>query len=212
MAKMNELVIAGMNFTCVLAAVAEYQMPEKECLLNLLAKALGYGIILGSTILKLPQILVIIRSNSIEGLSVPSFEIECIGYTVSVGYCLFKKVPFTAYGELFFLLLQSLILMFLIYSHLPNQAATTWIKVGIAVLRPTPPCYQCSSFLRGEECTAHPDTTSLPPFVPPIDTLPPPRPLLPTSYSAMVPVLFSGAMSAHLYETIYVSRPSFEST
>ncbi|CAI5991710.1 unnamed protein product [Closterium sp. NIES-64] len=150
---MNELVIAGMNFTCVLAAVAEYQMPEKECLLNLLAKALGYGIILGSTILKLPQILVIIRSNSIEGLSVPSFEIECIGYTVSVGYCLFKKVPFTAYGELFFLLLQSLILMFLIYSHLPNQAATTWIKVGI--------------------------------------------------YSAMVPVLFSGAMSAHLYETIY---------
>ncbi|CAI5969144.1 unnamed protein product [Closterium sp. NIES-65] len=138
MAKMNELVIAGMNFTCVLAAVAEYQMPEKECLLNLLAKALGYGIILGSTILKLPQILVIIRSNSIEGLSVPSFEIECIGYTVSVGYCLFKKVPFTAYGELFFLLLQSLILMFLIYSHLPNQAATTWIKVGIAVLTPLP--------------------------------------------------------------------------
>ncbi|CAI7890326.1 unnamed protein product [Closterium sp. NIES-53] len=138
MAKMNELVIAGMNFTCVLVAVAEYQMPEKECLLNLLAKALGYGIILGSTILKLPQILVIIRSNSIEGLSVPSFEIECIGYTISVGYCLFKKVPFTAYGELFFLLLQSLILMFLIYSHLPNQASTTWIKVGISC--PKHPC------------------------------------------------------------------------
>eukprot|EP00475_Leptophrys_vorax_P002583 TRINITY_DN11457_c0_g2_i2.p1 TRINITY_DN11457_c0_g2~~TRINITY_DN11457_c0_g2_i2.p1 ORF type:complete len:271 (-),score=45.71 TRINITY_DN11457_c0_g2_i2:173-985(-) len=127
----DPLVIAGLNLTCVLGSLAEYQVPEKDCLLPLLAKGLGYGIIVGSSILKLPQILIILRSRSIEGLSVPSFEIECLGYTISVGYCLFKQVPFTAYGELFFLLLQSLILMVLIYSMQPQHGSATWIKVGI---------------------------------------------------------------------------------
>lgn len=35
-----------------------------------------------------------------------SFEIECVGYTVAVSYCLYKQLPFSTYGELFFLLLQ----------------------------------------------------------------------------------------------------------
>lgn len=52
------------------------------------------------------QILLILRHKSVEGLAMASFEIECVGYTVAVSYCLYKQLPFSTYGELFFLLLQ----------------------------------------------------------------------------------------------------------
>ncbi len=36
----------------------------------------------------------------------PSFELEVAGFTIALAYCLFKQLPFSAYGELVFILLQ----------------------------------------------------------------------------------------------------------
>ncbi|CAI5508301.1 unnamed protein product [Closterium sp. Naga37s-1] len=77
------------------------------------------------------QIIRILRSNSIEGLSVPSFEMECVGYTVSLLFCWTRRVPFSAYGELFFLVLQSLILMLLIYYYSPRLGRQRYLRTGI---------------------------------------------------------------------------------
>ncbi|CAI5469441.1 unnamed protein product [Closterium sp. Yama58-4] len=79
----------------------------------------------------LPQIIRIVRSSSIEGLSVPSFEMECVGYTVSLLFCWTRRVPFSAYGELFFLVLQSVILMLLIYYHSPRLGRQRYLRAGI---------------------------------------------------------------------------------
>ncbi|CAI5975875.1 unnamed protein product, partial [Closterium sp. NIES-65] len=76
-------------------------------------------------------IIRIVRSNSIEGLSVPSFEMECVGYTISLLFCWTRRVPFSAYGELFFLVLQSLILMLLIYFHSPRLGRQRYLRAGI---------------------------------------------------------------------------------
>lgn len=35
-----------------------------------------------------------------------AFELEVIGYTIALAYCLHKGLPFSAYGELAFLLVQ----------------------------------------------------------------------------------------------------------
>lgn len=35
-----------------------------------------------------------------------SFELEVVGYTIALAYCLHKGLPFSAYGELLFLLIQ----------------------------------------------------------------------------------------------------------
>jgi hypothetical protein len=35
-----------------------------------------------------------------------AFELEVVGYTISLAYCLHKGLPFSAYGELAFLLIQ----------------------------------------------------------------------------------------------------------
>ena len=52
------------------------------------------------------QILVILRSRSVEGLSVTSFEIEALGYSISAAYSLSSGVPFSACGEVFFIFVQ----------------------------------------------------------------------------------------------------------
>lgn len=35
-----------------------------------------------------------------------AFELEVVGYTIALAYCLHKGLPFSAYGELAFLLIQ----------------------------------------------------------------------------------------------------------
>jgi hypothetical protein len=51
-----QLQFAGMDFTCVLDSLEKYQIPEKDCLLPLLSKSLGYAIVCGSVFLKVPQV------------------------------------------------------------------------------------------------------------------------------------------------------------
>lgn len=53
---MEDVVLLGVNLTCALVALQSYEIPEKDCLLMLFAKALGYAIIVASTILRLPQV------------------------------------------------------------------------------------------------------------------------------------------------------------
>jgi mannose-P-dolichol utilization defect 1 len=54
------------------------------------------------------QILKILKHGSVRGLSVASFELEVVGYTIALAYCVHKGLPFSAYGELAFLLIQGL--------------------------------------------------------------------------------------------------------
>ena len=48
----------------------------------------------------------ILNHKSVRGLSMIAFELEVVGYTIALAYCLHKGLPFSAYGELFFLLIQ----------------------------------------------------------------------------------------------------------
>lgn len=54
------------------------------------------------------QILKILQHSSVRGLSVVAFELEVVGYTIALAYCLHKGLPFSAYGELAFLLIQGM--------------------------------------------------------------------------------------------------------
>lgn len=104
-----------MDFGCALGSLSNGQFPEKDCLLPLISKLLGYAIVAASTTVKLPQILKILQHKSVRGLSVVAFELELIGYTIALAYCLHKGLPFSAFGEYLFLLIQAIILVGIIY-------------------------------------------------------------------------------------------------
>ncbi|KAJ3680489.1 hypothetical protein LUZ60_016767 [Juncus effusus] len=124
-----EMEILGMNIGCVLAALNEKRIPDKECLLPLISKLLGYCIVAASTTVKLPQILRILKHKSAQGLSVASFELEVVGYTISLAYCFHKGLSFSAYGELVFLLIQAMILVAVIHYFSGPTGMKTWIRV-----------------------------------------------------------------------------------
>ncbi|XP_068643686.1 mannose-P-dolichol utilization defect 1 protein homolog 2 [Aristolochia californica] len=125
---MMELEILGMNFSCVLRSLSDSKFPHKDCWLPLISKLLGYCIIAASTTVKVPQILKILKHNSARGLSVTSFELEVVGYTIALAYCLHKGLPFSAYGELFFLLIQGIILVAIIYYYSRPAGMKSWIR------------------------------------------------------------------------------------
>ncbi|XP_072983256.1 mannose-P-dolichol utilization defect 1 protein homolog 2 [Typha latifolia] len=123
-----EMEILGINFGCVLGSLTARQIPEKDCLLPLISKLLGYCIVAASTTVKVPQILKILKHNSVRGLSVAAFELEVVGYTIALAYCIHKGLPFSAYGELAFLLIQAIILVGIVYKYSQPLGTKTWIK------------------------------------------------------------------------------------
>ncbi|XP_031953581.1 mannose-P-dolichol utilization defect 1 protein isoform X2 [Corvus moneduloides] len=90
------------------------QLLDVPCLKILLSKILGYGIVAGSVLVKVPQLLKVWGSRSGGGLSLPSVLLELLALGGSVGYGCARSFPFSAWGEALFLLLQTLTLLFLI--------------------------------------------------------------------------------------------------
>ncbi|KAH9604638.1 hypothetical protein KSS87_018863 [Heliosperma pusillum] len=120
--------IFGMKFDCVVDSISHGQIPQKACLLPLISKLLGYCIVAASTTVKIPQILKILEHKSIRGLSVAAFELEVIGYTISLAYCLHKGLPFSAFGEYAFLLIQAIVLVAVIYYFSQPVGTGRWMR------------------------------------------------------------------------------------
>ncbi|KAL9240849.1 hypothetical protein vseg_015024 [Gypsophila vaccaria] len=120
--------IFGMDFSCVYNSLRHAQFPEKTCLLPLISKLLGYCIVAASTTVKIPQILKIVEHKSVRGLSLAAFELEVIGYTISLAYCLHKGLPFSAFGEYAFLLVQAIILVAVIYYFSQPVGTGRWMR------------------------------------------------------------------------------------
>jgi uncharacterized protein with PQ loop repeat len=78
---------------------------------------LGLGIVVGASLVKLPQILAITKSRSAEGLSNVAYELEEIGLAVMSANGFVMGLPFSAFGEAVFLLLQNTLLIGQIYYY-----------------------------------------------------------------------------------------------
>ncbi|KAM8746731.1 mannose-P-dolichol utilization defect 1b [Acanthopagrus schlegelii] len=90
---------------------------DVPCLKIVLSKGLGIGIILGSVLVKLPQILKLVGAKSAEGLSFQSVLLELLAITGTMAYSIANKFPFSAWGEALFLMLQTVAIGFLIQHY-----------------------------------------------------------------------------------------------
>lgn len=78
-----------------------------ECFKALLSKSLGYGIVCGSMMVKVPQILKIVNSKSVEGLNLFSIFLEIFVITLNLSYSFVKGFPFSTWGDGSFLAVQT---------------------------------------------------------------------------------------------------------
>jgi uncharacterized protein with PQ loop repeat len=91
------------------AAVAA--TPGKMDGLTLLSTAMGYVVIAGSMLFKVPQAVRIFRKKSAEGLSASMYILESAGIAMSLAFSMKNAFPFSTYGEAVFILLQNVAIM-----------------------------------------------------------------------------------------------------
>ncbi|XP_028331119.1 mannose-P-dolichol utilization defect 1b [Gouania willdenowi] len=94
-----------------------FNLLDVPCLKIVLSKALGIGIILGSVMVKMPQIVKLMTAKSAEGLSFHSVLLELLAISGTMAYSIANHFPFTAWGEALFLMLQTIAIGFLIQHY-----------------------------------------------------------------------------------------------
>lgn len=82
---------------------------DSPCTILLISKSLGYSFVLLSFVLKLPQILKIIQNQSITGISLTSFYIETLAFSICAAYGLHRGMPISTYGEHVVITIQCLV-------------------------------------------------------------------------------------------------------
>lgn len=91
---------------------------NKECLKVTFSKGIGFAIVAGAFVLKVPQILKILKAQSVEGISKYLFYTEILTLINTSGYSIMRSVPFSVYGESLIILVQNflIVMLFWVYS------------------------------------------------------------------------------------------------
>lgn len=113
----DELILGLLTPKCFNAFFAQRDFTNVECIKAVVSKALSYGIIMGSLILKLPQILKIIAAKDVTGLTSSAFYMEVVLYLSSTIYNLLRGYPLTTWGENLVILAQNIVLVLLLWAY-----------------------------------------------------------------------------------------------
>lgn len=114
---------------------------QGDCVALVASKVIGYGVIAGSALVKLPQILKIRTAGSVDGISHASVLFDFVSTLINVSYFLPLGYPFSTWGENAFLLTQNAIL-YAMHAHYSGGVgrgflleATTCCAVGFLLYR-----------------------------------------------------------------------------
>ncbi|CAH1245531.1 MPDU1 [Branchiostoma lanceolatum] len=111
---LESLLLFLIPHSCIEELLVNFNIFHVECLKTLISKVLGYGIILGSSIVKVPQVIKILVAKSAEGISIYGVLLELTAITNTLAYSYANKYPFSAYGEALFMLLQTAAIAFMV--------------------------------------------------------------------------------------------------
>ena len=99
---------------CCHQFVYDFNIMDGACVKQAVTKGMGYGIIVASTLVKLPQVIKILKAKSGAGISVLGVLLEVLAISFNASYSFAKKYPFTAWGESLFLLFETALIAFLV--------------------------------------------------------------------------------------------------
>lgn len=105
-----------------------------ECFKALLSKCLGLGIIAGSILVKVPQIVKIWIAKSAEGISLFSVFLDLFCITLHMSYNYVSGFPFSSWGDTSFLAIQTAIIGFLALTFNGSQGKAVAFAIGYSIL------------------------------------------------------------------------------
>jgi len=109
---------------CFETLVVDSNYFDVPCLKLFLAKALGLGIVAGSTVVKLPQIWKIIWNGNAKGINIFGVILELIAISIHGTYSYKQGFPFASYGESIFMSIQMTIIALMVLVYGGNTLTT----------------------------------------------------------------------------------------
>ncbi|KAI7869710.1 hypothetical protein BDF14DRAFT_1779821 [Spinellus fusiger] len=122
--------VALIGETCYGSLIEDFHITDWHCIRYALSKGLGFGIVVGSSIVKVPQILTILSKKSSEGLSLASFFIETMAYCIALAYNVRQHNPFSTFGEVVFMTLQDIAITVLILYYTQQRGLAVVTGLG----------------------------------------------------------------------------------
>ncbi|XP_011157393.1 mannose-P-dolichol utilization defect 1 protein homolog [Solenopsis invicta] len=120
---------------CIKEYFDEFNFFHVGCFKATLSKGLGLGIIGGSLLVKIPQIIKILKNKSGEGINIFSVLLDLFAITAMSSYSFSSRFPFSAWGDGVFLGIQTLIIAVLVMHYNGDTAkATAFLSAYLAVI------------------------------------------------------------------------------
>ncbi|KAJ3261221.1 hypothetical protein HK103_006530 [Boothiomyces macroporosus] len=110
--------------------ILAFDFSSLDCYKLAISKGLSIGIVGGAVLVKVPQIINILASGSVFGLSLMSILLESIAIAISLAYNFRLGNPFSTYGEGCFIMIQNVIIIALILSHNRNYPVSFGLSVA----------------------------------------------------------------------------------
>jgi len=132
-AKTDEKFILGLlSESCYETFFSQHDFLNAPCLKLTLSKVLSFGILAGSVVYKLPQVIKLYRAKNAEGMSLTSIYMETGGFILAVCYNAMQGNPFSTYGEGVFVIVQNAAIIVMIWSYRTDVEGTH--KLGVFTL------------------------------------------------------------------------------
>ncbi|XP_061706945.1 mannose-P-dolichol utilization defect 1 protein homolog [Cydia pomonella] len=128
------LLLSVLSENCYNEYFNNYNFLDVPCFKSTLSKGLGIGIIAGSILVKVPQILKILGSKSAEGINVYGVYLELFAITANFAYSYVMSFPFSAWGEGTFLAIQTAIIAALVLHYGGSTGGATMFLATYAGL------------------------------------------------------------------------------
>ncbi|EJT98805.1 mannose-P-dolichol utilization defect 1 protein [Dacryopinax primogenitus] len=130
---LRDRAVALIGEECYVSLVENLNIFDTKCLKYAISKGLGVGLVLGGLIMKLPQLIVILRARSARGVSLTAYGFETLSYGIITAYSARQAYPFSTYGENFFLGIQNVVITLLIVYFAPRSTPTQLAGAAVAI-------------------------------------------------------------------------------
>ncbi|XP_063708463.1 LOW QUALITY PROTEIN: mannose-P-dolichol utilization defect 1 protein homolog [Culicoides brevitarsis] len=129
----KQSVLTILSEQCYDKYFVEFNMLDVECFKALLSKVLGIGLIAGSMLVKVPQIIKIWNAKSATGINIVSVLLDLVAITCHMAYSYVSGFPFTSWGDTSFLAIQTALIAALVflYSGKPNVSVIFTVLYGV---------------------------------------------------------------------------------
>ena len=124
--------ISLLGAPCYQTLISDISLSDRACLKLAVSKGLGIGIIGASSIVKIPQILKLLQSQSAEGVSFLSYLLETASYVISLAYNARQGFPFSTYGETALIAAQNVVIAVLVLRFGGKSTAAGVFVAGLA--------------------------------------------------------------------------------